>query len=527
MKGFASKMKDGYKMGLRPSEDTYRNSGVLISGMNCLAMKTFLKGYSPAIADMPGIYVESTGALIDLTPDWPFPQIFKHDTGLYIGNRVGIYLVEYSATYGLKGTHISASYAGSINWPWTFVDCPGYPMFASGDVLVYYDADLADWAYWAYGVGGAGGDAWDETKYQPVCMCYHMGQIFAGGAKTHTTYPSQSRQVLWSQIGALKWLTVPTTHDEMQDAVKNTAGFLFENADEYGTIQRILPFGKGVVVYGSESVFGLTPVVEPVPAFAITLLHDRGITNPLAAAASRVGDRNLFVDTEGVLCLLQQEAGQPFGKAMPMPKKLGHDEFLDPMQDSLSFTTGEGLISILHNKAKDEWYIGNKSEGYVYNGIGLTPIDKSVSGLVDFRRVTTLTGFGYPSLSGAVYGYGYQREDEGFSMQTDIFDMSLPGIKAIESLYLGMDMAEFSYVECMIEWRVDKGKPFRSTKWVRVGPNGMVSPMVAGVDFRLNVRSNKWSGLQISDITINYKVSDKSGIRGVYSVGDTSSGAGA
>lgn len=523
MKGYATKLKEGFKLGLRPTDDTYRNAGVLISGMNCRAGKAFLAGYSPDITAFPKIYDASTGAEISMALQWPFPQVFQHDTGIYVGNRTGLYLVEYDATYGLKGTNLCATYTSGIRWPWTMADVPGFPFFSSGNVLVYYDPDLADWTWIDSTLAGTAGSCWDSTFYPPIAVCHNRGQIFAGGAITHSTYPSQSRIVRWSQIGAAKWLTVPTTHDEMQDAVKNTAGFLYENADDYGQIQRILPLGKATIVYGSESVFGLMPVAEPVPVFSVIPLHNRGIRNPLAAAASR--DTNLFVDSDDRLYTITNEGSQTVMVRELTPKELGFDEFFGPLQDDLSITDGTGIISVVYNPVQKEWIISNGFYSYLYNGVGLTPIDISVTSLVNYKNTPYATGFGYSALSGGLYGFIKQKVS-GFSMQTDSIDLGLSGIKTIESIYLSMDMGANSTVEVMVEWRNNKSMPFRQTTWRRVSPGGMAFPVVAGVEFRLNIRSDKYHDLEISEILVNFKITDKTGIRGIYNVSDNASGAG-
>lgn len=520
MKGYAIKMKEGFKAGLRPTDDTYRNTGVLLSGMNCYAHKAFLKGYSPELFDFPKVYYDKTWVEIDMSLDWPFPQVFQHDTGVYIGTRTGLFFVEYDATYGLKAVNIAYPFAGSLTWPWTFADCPGFPFFSSGDVLVYYDPDAAAWTYYDSTLAGTSGSCWDSTFYPPNAVCFSRGQLFAGGAKAHTTYPSQSRVIRWSQIGAAKWLTVPTTHDEMQDAIKNTAGFMFENSSDYGQIQRILPLAKAVIVYGSECVFGLMPVVDPVPAFSVIPLHSRGIKNPLAAAASR--DKNMFVDTDGRLCVITNEGSQTIMQRELTPKILGYDEFLDPMQDTCSLSDGTDIIVVVYNPVKDEWIISNEYKSYLYNGIGLTPIDQSVTSLVNYKGTPYATGFGYGALSSGLYCFRKQRS-AGFSMQTDSFDMTLSGIKTIESILLSMDMPADSTVEAMIEWRNNRGQAFRATSWKRVSPEGMVFPSVSGVEFRVNVRATKWDGLEISEILVNYKISDRSGIRGIYNVSDSAS----
>jgi hypothetical protein len=516
-------MREGFKAGLRPLKEVTRNTGTLVDGMNLLPGKLSLLGYSPDVENMPKIYT-SVGVEIDMSIKWPFPQLFQTDTGLYVGNKDGIYQVAYDGTYGLVGTSLASGYTTGVKWPWTCANCPGFPMFASGDLLVYYDPDLAAWAYWAKGVGGAAGPIWNSDWYQPISMCYSRGQMLAAGSKTYTTFPSQNRKVMWSQIGQAKFLEAPTTHAEMLDSVINTAGFHYEGSDDYGILMRVLPLEKAFIVYGTFSIFALIPVSDPAPTFAVVPLLDVGIANPLAVGGPIKGEsagKQLFVDRLGVLW----EMGSGQGK--PAPKRLGYEEFLAPMQSDISIANGTGLISLSYNPYKDEYYISNGKKSYVYNGVGMTPIDKCITSMVDFQKAQVTTGFHYTALQDAAYGYYYKVfSGSDLSLCTDVIDMRVTAIKTLEVVHLGMMVPEGATVECMVEWRNDKSKSFRKTPWKRVSPAGSCAPMVSGVEFRLWVKCSSWNGFELSDITVGWKLVDKHSIRGAYA-GDTTPGASA
>jgi hypothetical protein len=522
MRSFSITLKDGFKSGLRSVDSISRNTGILIDGINCSASKTGIEGYSPAVEIMPDIY-DSVGVKIDFSVSWPFPQLFQTDTGLYIGNQVGLYQIAYDSTYGYVGTLLTSGYTGGVNWPWSIANCPGFPMFTSGDLLVYYDPDAAAWFWWSKGVGGSAGSVWNSDWYQPVSICYNRGQIMAAGSKTHTTYPSQNREVMWSKIGEAKFLVAPTTHTTMLDSVSNTAGKMYEASDDYGIILRVFPLDKGFIVYSTFSIFALIPITEPVPSFSVTPLLDVGIANPLAVGGPIKGEaagKQLFVDRLGVLWAISS-AGDGKTKSM-MPTRLGYEEYLAPLQDGIDIANRLGIIAITYNPYKDEYYISNGQKSFVYNGVGLTPIDKCITSMVDFQKAQVTTGFHYGTLQDAAYGYFYTLfSSSSFLAVTDVIDFKMSARKTMETLHLGMNVPEGATVEVMVEWRNAKNKQFQKTPWKRVSPEGVVSPLVTAVEFRLWVKCSNWDGVELSDITIMWKLVDKNGIRGAYASNTT------
>jgi hypothetical protein len=89
-------------------------------------------------------------------------------------------------------------------------------------------------------------------------------------------------------------------------------------------------------------------------------------------------------------------------------------------------------------------------------------------------------------------------------------------IKTIETIDIMGTLPADSYTEVMVETRVDRSQSFRSTKWVRCNPGGVASPIVSGVDFRVNIRGTKSSGLNLESLRLWWKLNDKRNIRGNY-----------
>lgn len=136
MKSYRSSASAGLKVGLRPEAFSQFNSSLLIFAQSCRVMKGGLQGYAPSlknIFDADVTFVDSlTDADIDLTFDWPFPQLFQTKAGLFIGAKEGLYRVESDGKLYTFGT-------GSVQHPWTCADIGLYPMFSCSDKLVYRD----------------------------------------------------------------------------------------------------------------------------------------------------------------------------------------------------------------------------------------------------------------------------------------------------------------------------------------------------------------------------------------------------
>ena len=221
MKGFSSPVKLG---GLRPDSVGNRNGAFASAIRDAYVTKSGVGGYIPDITNFPPVYDSVSGALLDFNIDWPFPQLFNTDTGLFVGVRAGLYWIKYTDADGWEGTLIANV---SISWPWTCAPIPKWPVFASGDALVYWDTVTEQWTVYQKGTPGSG-PIWSELWYNPVCVCFANGQLIAGGAKgtdttlsdgmpegdgTYIDYISETRIVRWSEIGAAKFLMTETEDD--------------------------------------------------------------------------------------------------------------------------------------------------------------------------------------------------------------------------------------------------------------------------------------------------------------------------
>jgi hypothetical protein len=449
---------------------------------------------------------------LSLTFDWPFPQFFQTDTGIFIGKRDGLYQVVFTAGVW-TATKVSSLYSGNVNWPWTLANCPGFPVFASGDLLVYYDYTNTAWvAFNKATLGSTGGTHWDVTWDQPVAACFFEGQVIVCGGTDSTTFPSNSRIVRWSEIGAFKFLGKTAT------SISNVAGFTFAPTDDNEILLRCLKLGKKVIVYGTFSCFEMRPVENPAPTFGIKHLRNIGIRNPLAVGGS--DSLHILVDREGYIWKVTLDN---YGN--PVVDKIGYGEFFAAAQKNHSIATGEDLVNIVYNDQEEEFYIGNGKESFLFREGELTRINKCITSIISYRNAAVTDSSDLDYINTLPIGAYSQVDDNCFLFQSDIIDLGINAIKTIETVDLNGTLPSDVYAEVMIETRANRTQPFRSTKWVRTNPNGVASPIVSGVEMRVNVRTNKIDGLTLESLRLWWKLSDKRGVRGNYA-GAITSGSG-
>jgi len=497
VKGFSYPVKIGT---LRPNEVGGRNSAQSTICRNTRGHKGGIEGYTPNVKAFPPIYAVGGVTLLDTTIDWPFPQIFHTDSGLYMGNKTGLYVLEYTGGKWIGTAITSTVYTHGITWPWTLANSPLFPVFASGDCFVYYDYDNTYWAVWnkTYDGETREGSRWSDEWYQPVAACAFKGQIITCGATTATTSPSQSRIVRWTEIGAFDFL------GKTANARKNTAGFTYAPTDDGEILLRCLPIKNMVIIYGTFSTFALVSVDRPVATFEIRPLKGVGIGNPLAVGGNL--DKHLMIDRFGYLWMVTYTPGVVGGGHSEM-KRLGYSEY---------FADSVGDVSVVYNNMEDEFYIGDGRRSFLYNDFGLTEIGKCVTSFVDLKNSQITNQNDVENIYNDPAGFIRPLPEQEFYYSTDILDFNLSAIKTIESVEIGGSFGLKTTAEVMVQWRNDKRGSFRDTPWKRCSPEGFVAPLVSGVEVKVILRLSTYVDIELNHITVRYKVTDKRFIRGMY-----------
>lgn len=497
MRGFRSDFREGFTKGLRTSSTSPRNSGLLTECLNARVTTGGLEGYIPDITAFPAISGVTT------TFDWPFPQLMWDDSKMYVGNATSIYQLSVS-TGAWSGSNLASAYTHGIYWPWTFAKFPLFPVFASGDLLVYYDYAATAWKFWQKGDSHASeGSKWSSDWYQPISACNFNGQAIVAGSKVATSAPSQSRIVRWSDIGAFDFLgkTAVTR--------KNEAGEWFMPYDDKEIVLRVLPLENAVVVYGTFGVWAMIPVESPHATFGFKQIYPYGIANPLAAGGHLKG--HMFVDRLGNLCKVGSDL---------VVHRLGYDEFFGAIQTSVSITSSSDIITVQYNPWEDEWYIGSDEKQYIYHADGLSETIRRITSMVNLELAAITDASDRSTITGSPYGFfsDLSSTDSTYmKFVTDTFDFGYNGLKTIEYVEVIGDFPSATAFQVAVDYRYNKtDTSFTRSTWIRCNPEGIAVPIVTATDMRICVKVTPYTGVKVYGLHVGWKAVDKRHIRGVY-----------
>jgi len=347
--------------------------------------------------------------------------------------------------------------------------------------------------------------AWTATWGPPISACIFRGQVIcAGRVYTSSIFPgpslSDSRIIRWSDIGAFRFLGATA------EPMKNEAGEMYMPISDDEMVMRVLPLKSGVVVYGTFNIFFLEPVSTPAPTFKIVPLLPVGISNPLAVAGNVMlgqegATEHILIDRGGTLRRIYIG---PYGNILDEDK--GYTEFFKDMQ--------EDTINVVYNTRESEYYIGNGVKTYLYNSVGLTEVNKIITSVVDLKDAALTVEWTDNYLDEPI---GVVIDTQGYNyvyLESDIIDFNLASKKTIMGVAVNGSVED---AEVMVKWRNSKSGEFIDTVWKRCNPGGYAYPIVSGVDFIVCVRAMPVEGVNINSVGLEWKMTDKSSVRGLQS----------
>jgi hypothetical protein len=482
--------------GIRVEASNPKNKGFSLTCKNMRAHKWGLEGYIPNYNSLPKIVYG--GGSLDLSYDWPFPQVFHTDTGLWIGKRDGL----YKATVVLGVWTATKIASTSCTWPWTVANSPLFPVFANGEYLVYYDYGSTAWI--CYDGTSAHGTLWNHNWLPPMSTLFHYGQILTVGALKAGGTVSQSRILRWSEIGAFRFL------GNTANPLTNDSGYWYAPVDNNEIILRAMSLGKNIILYGTFSTYVLQFAETPAPTYSFRLLKNVGIANPIAVGGDN--KKHLMIDRNSNLWKIEANDLEKVGL-----EYIGYSDALKSLQTIIEPITGAGIVSILYNETEQEWYISDGQHGgFVYREAGLTQVDKMFTGIINLVNAATTETTAYRYMGAAPLGLFASTGSGVLLYQSDILDQDMSALKTIETVEILGTLPTDAIIEVMIETRATRDVAFRATKWVTCNRSGACSPIVSGTEMRVNVRMSTWQNATIEGLRLWWKVIDRRYIRGRY-----------
>ena len=105
-------------------------------------------------------------------------------------------------------------------------------------------------------------------------------------------------------------------------------------------------------------------------------------------------------------------------------------------------------------------------------------------------------------------------EFQYFNLVTDAIDMGMRALKFLESVELGN--AEPGITQVAIDYKYERDTEWSRTEWKPVNKEGIAWVKIAGVEFRIAIRSTSLISSKPDYITLHWKAIDKRGVRGIY-----------
>ena len=385
--------------GLRKSSRNPKNNFAFTELINLKVRKEF--GLGP--------YESLTDPFTGLNFDFPFPQLFRGRSDVYLATASRLYSVNPAAT------------------PWTATEVLAYDTKGDiGDIRVGGHWQIADFfdsyimvnglsnvfkSKWQYYSTGQDVLVADNAITIQTC-CGHRGRMIFGGFSESNFWSSAwqtfwaaqantgkitfdftqglgSNFVLWSNIGeGLFWLFYPTLGQGalLESAYATASAYgssrprileMFERNDLgfaampwLGTVYKVLPIGKNLAVYGTGGITILIPITEPEPTYGMI-----EITN-LSGIKSR---GSVAGDEHNHLVVMDNDELWTLGEDLSFVK-LDYKEFIAELNAT--------EIVVSHDQLNKEFYICDGEKTYLLTEVGLSRVRQLVTSVITYNGVS-------------------------------------------------------------------------------------------------------------------------------------------
>ena len=399
-------------------------------------------------------YTRLTNPLSGVTIDWPFPQLFLGQDVRVLANATQIFEL---TTWTLGAAKLTVTESER----WDFIDFGSYLILTNGLKLC-----IRDYA-----------GAWTSNDYTATIPrfstgCNFNGQIVAGNIKS-TWHGCGTGSIIWSKIGSVDFTPDGT----------NEAGF--RNIPWEGDVLRVKKLGKGVIVYCENGIGVLTPFGQ---TFGFQPLMRVGLDWKGAVD----GDDNMHLF---------------LGKNRNLYRINANFEIENLGFHNLFYNEPASYVVIQHDPIRQEFHISGDG-AYVLGEKGMFSCYQT--------KMSTIAND-----NGSSYGVFTDDEDYTAVVITDAMDFGLRGMKTIQTIELSGewgDEDDDTEVVIVVVTRNDASGDWIVAPAQLVNPNGVVTPIVTGVEFGILIYFSDYSDVILDSMTIRVKVPDKRYIRGVYNV---------
>jgi hypothetical protein len=447
-------IEDAFRNGLTPFEHISFNQQLLTECLGFRVGKIGLELYEQKESPL--------SAALDLSYDWPFPQVVEgeryrfliiRDSEIYHEDVVYLINDDSSVTYVTSVDELTYGVGELME----LADFGLYAIMTNGVVMLYWDTVTSTWTVITS----------STTIPMLRTICNFRGQAVGGGVLS-TWHDCDETFYIWSKIGEIDFTPE-------QD---NLAGF--RRCPFGGSVYHTRQLGGHVIGYSSKGITKLSPVSEPVVTFGFSELEDIGLVNKGAIDGSL--KRHIYVDEQYNLKSVNEEGIQD----------LGYKNFMEDLKGS--------DIIVKYDRLKGDFYIGNETKTFLLSPNGLSEIPQHPSALWSVNGETYMLPATEDDFEALVvtspFDMGYAGQKTVFVIESDVFPVLSP-------------MAAVDYYLNPVSYGTTDFKPLNN--------QGAASVIASGNAFAVRLKFDPtYDGTVLSRIKVRYKMSDLRSIRGVY-----------
>ena len=315
-----------------------------------------------------------------------------------------------------------------------------------------------------------------------ITGCDYNGQAIIAGLDSPDAawYDVYRHSVAWAGIGTFDF----RIFDNRVAGYSHTS----EGQGGEGNLWKARQLGQGVLLYGSEGIFSMNPISQPVSSWSVP--KNLGRVPPLHwNAIAGNAQIHYYIDENLDLWRLTSESVD----------KLSYKEYLQSLVAS--------DILLVYEEQNANLYISDGNRSFV-----LTP-----QGLYECHQCVTSIGIKRDTLAGFFVDTA---EYEGLVV-TNTLDFFSRGFKSIQGLEIGSQSEDPVYG--FVKYK-NGNNPFSTSIAKQFTNDGVVMPIVAGVDLQVGIQVDDY---RTADFSMDYmlvkvKYVDKRFKRGSYAPSEAS-----
>ncbi len=171
---------------------------------------------------------------------------------------------------------------------------------------------------------------------------------------------------------------------------------------------------------------------------------------------------------------------------------LGYEEFMERLIDPI----------ITFDNVKQQWWIGDKRQCFVYNGVGLSEVSFSPTALGRYN--------------GQLVGCGQQVGEDVAVITTIPLTLGNRGFKTLMTVEADLSTERAAG---QVLWRSGFSEAMKASQMKQLDKRGFFMPVVAGTELAVRMVMDDYRNTHLSRLVLRYKSTDRTSTRGIINAG--------